>query len=219
MNNAVFYEYVDTVVNGWLIRSGALDDPGRPGDLPRGRDRLQLLRQPRAFPMRSTRGCGSTGSARVRSPTASGCSARARPTPRRWRASCMSASTATAIARSRCRRRCARRWRRWRLRSSPGRSRRAARRARGRRSSGAHACVAGEGEHERVRLQQVVEHEAEELRVARRGRAPRPASAPLAARKAAERLGLAREPDQRALAELGRLFLFHSGLRGLVNGR
>lgn len=30
MNNAVFYEYVDTVVNGWLIRSGALEIPGGP---------------------------------------------------------------------------------------------------------------------------------------------------------------------------------------------
>ena len=30
MNNAVFYEYVDTVVNGWLIRSGALEVPGGP---------------------------------------------------------------------------------------------------------------------------------------------------------------------------------------------
>ncbi len=30
MNNAVFYEYVDTVVNGWLIRSGGLGVPGGP---------------------------------------------------------------------------------------------------------------------------------------------------------------------------------------------
>lgn len=30
MNNAVFYEYVDTVVNGWLIRSGALEIPRGP---------------------------------------------------------------------------------------------------------------------------------------------------------------------------------------------
>lgn len=30
MNNAVFYEYVDTLVNGWLIRSGALDLPRGP---------------------------------------------------------------------------------------------------------------------------------------------------------------------------------------------
>ncbi len=30
MNNAVFYEYVDTLVNGWLIRSGALDIPNGP---------------------------------------------------------------------------------------------------------------------------------------------------------------------------------------------
>jgi acyl-CoA thioester hydrolase len=30
MNNAVFYEYVDTVVNGWLIRSGALDVEASP---------------------------------------------------------------------------------------------------------------------------------------------------------------------------------------------
>jgi len=28
VNNAVYYEYADTVVNGWLIRSGALDVPG-----------------------------------------------------------------------------------------------------------------------------------------------------------------------------------------------
>jgi len=28
MNNAVFYEYIDTVVNAWLIKSGALDVPG-----------------------------------------------------------------------------------------------------------------------------------------------------------------------------------------------
>jgi acyl-CoA thioester hydrolase len=27
MNNAVYYEYVDSVVNGWLIRTGALDLP------------------------------------------------------------------------------------------------------------------------------------------------------------------------------------------------
>lgn len=27
LNNAVFYEYVDTLVNGWLIRSGALGVP------------------------------------------------------------------------------------------------------------------------------------------------------------------------------------------------
>lgn len=27
VNNAVFYEYVDTAVNGWLIASGALDVP------------------------------------------------------------------------------------------------------------------------------------------------------------------------------------------------
>ncbi len=30
MNNVVFYEYVDTCVNGWLIRSGALEVPGGP---------------------------------------------------------------------------------------------------------------------------------------------------------------------------------------------
>jgi len=30
LNNAVFYEYVDTLVNGWLIRSGALEIPGGP---------------------------------------------------------------------------------------------------------------------------------------------------------------------------------------------
>jgi acyl-CoA thioester hydrolase len=30
MNNAVFYEYVDSVVNGWLIRSGALRLPDGP---------------------------------------------------------------------------------------------------------------------------------------------------------------------------------------------
>lgn len=30
MNNAVFYEYVDTLVNGWLIRSGGLEVPGGP---------------------------------------------------------------------------------------------------------------------------------------------------------------------------------------------
>jgi acyl-CoA thioester hydrolase len=30
MNNAVYYEYVDSVVNGWLIRSGALDVPDGP---------------------------------------------------------------------------------------------------------------------------------------------------------------------------------------------
>ncbi|MGB0498853.1 MAG: acyl-CoA thioesterase [Rubricella sp.] len=28
MNNAVFYEYVDTAVNGWLASSGALEVPG-----------------------------------------------------------------------------------------------------------------------------------------------------------------------------------------------
>jgi acyl-CoA thioester hydrolase len=28
VNNAVYYEYVDTVVNAWLIRSGALEVPG-----------------------------------------------------------------------------------------------------------------------------------------------------------------------------------------------
>lgn len=27
MNNAVFYEYADTVVNGWLIKKGSLDVP------------------------------------------------------------------------------------------------------------------------------------------------------------------------------------------------
>jgi acyl-CoA thioester hydrolase len=27
VNNAVYYEYVDTMVNGWLIRSGALEVP------------------------------------------------------------------------------------------------------------------------------------------------------------------------------------------------
>ncbi|QHQ33979.1 acyl-CoA thioesterase [Algicella marina] len=30
MNNVVFYEYVDTCVNGWLKASGALDVPGGP---------------------------------------------------------------------------------------------------------------------------------------------------------------------------------------------
>lgn len=30
LNNAVFYEYVDTLVNGWLIRSGALSIPDGP---------------------------------------------------------------------------------------------------------------------------------------------------------------------------------------------
>jgi acyl-CoA thioester hydrolase len=30
MNNAVFYEYVDSAVNGWLIRSGALAVPDGP---------------------------------------------------------------------------------------------------------------------------------------------------------------------------------------------
>lgn len=30
LNNAVFYEYVDSLVNGWLISSGALDVPGGP---------------------------------------------------------------------------------------------------------------------------------------------------------------------------------------------
>jgi acyl-CoA thioester hydrolase len=30
MNNAVIYEYVDSVVNGWLIRSGALAVPDGP---------------------------------------------------------------------------------------------------------------------------------------------------------------------------------------------
>ncbi|MFV0473872.1 MAG: acyl-CoA thioesterase [Pikeienuella sp.] len=30
MNNVVYYEYVDTVVNRWLIESGALDIPGGP---------------------------------------------------------------------------------------------------------------------------------------------------------------------------------------------
>jgi acyl-CoA thioester hydrolase len=30
MNNAVYYEYVDSVVNGWLIRTGALDLPDGP---------------------------------------------------------------------------------------------------------------------------------------------------------------------------------------------
>ncbi|MXU63849.1 acyl-CoA thioesterase [Oceanomicrobium pacificus] len=30
MNNATYYEYVDTAVNGWLARSGALDVPGGP---------------------------------------------------------------------------------------------------------------------------------------------------------------------------------------------
>lgn len=30
MNNAVFYEYVDTVVNGWIIARGALDIPHGP---------------------------------------------------------------------------------------------------------------------------------------------------------------------------------------------
>ena len=30
MNNAVYYEYVDTLVNGWLIRSGALTVPDGP---------------------------------------------------------------------------------------------------------------------------------------------------------------------------------------------
>lgn len=28
MNNAVFYEYVDTAVNAWIVRSGTLDVPG-----------------------------------------------------------------------------------------------------------------------------------------------------------------------------------------------
>ncbi len=30
MNNAVYYEYVDTLVNGWLIRNGALGVPDGP---------------------------------------------------------------------------------------------------------------------------------------------------------------------------------------------
>ncbi len=30
MNNAVYYEYVDTLVNGWLVRHGGLDVPGGP---------------------------------------------------------------------------------------------------------------------------------------------------------------------------------------------
>ena len=30
MNNAVFYEYVDTLVNGWLLRSGGLEVPDGP---------------------------------------------------------------------------------------------------------------------------------------------------------------------------------------------
>lgn len=30
MNNAVYYEYVDALVNGWLIRSGALEIPDGP---------------------------------------------------------------------------------------------------------------------------------------------------------------------------------------------
>ncbi len=30
LNNAVFYEYVDTLVNGWLIRRGAVEIPGGP---------------------------------------------------------------------------------------------------------------------------------------------------------------------------------------------
>jgi acyl-CoA thioester hydrolase len=30
MNNAVYYEYVDTLVNGWLIASGGLEVPGGP---------------------------------------------------------------------------------------------------------------------------------------------------------------------------------------------
>ena len=30
MNNAVFYEYVDTLVNGWLVASGGLDVPDGP---------------------------------------------------------------------------------------------------------------------------------------------------------------------------------------------
>ncbi len=30
MNNVVFYEYVDTIVNTWLIDTGALDIPGGP---------------------------------------------------------------------------------------------------------------------------------------------------------------------------------------------
>ena len=30
MNNAVFIEYADTVVNGWLVRSGGLEVPGGP---------------------------------------------------------------------------------------------------------------------------------------------------------------------------------------------
>jgi acyl-CoA thioester hydrolase len=47
MNNAVYYEYVDSVVNGWLIRSGALEVPRRPGDRAGGRDRLRLPCEPR----------------------------------------------------------------------------------------------------------------------------------------------------------------------------
>jgi acyl-CoA thioester hydrolase len=30
MNNAVFYEYVDTIVSGWLVRTGALEVPHGP---------------------------------------------------------------------------------------------------------------------------------------------------------------------------------------------
>ena len=30
INNAVYYEYVDTTVNGWLVESGALDVPRGP---------------------------------------------------------------------------------------------------------------------------------------------------------------------------------------------
>ena len=30
MNNAVFYEYVDTAVNAWIVRSGTLDIPHGP---------------------------------------------------------------------------------------------------------------------------------------------------------------------------------------------